>query len=149
MKSRQGFTVLELLVVMGIMAVLMGISTMSYMGVRRGAELRGAAMTVRTAMMLSRQQAVTKRRPMNVDISSTDSSITVRYGSVSGVQYRKVYLTPGVQFDQNLNLTFLPSGSVAGGADTRTIVVKERAGVGTGVKTFTVWMLTGSTKEEG
>lgn len=149
MKRQQGFTLLELLVVMAIMGILLGLSTLSYMGVRRGAELRGAAMTIRTAMMLTRQQAVTKRKAMNLNIDSANSSLTVRYGSGAGPAYRTFYLSPGVQFDQSLNLTFLPTGSVMGGADTRTIVVKERPGVGNGVRTFTVWMLTGSTKEEG
>ncbi len=61
-QGRRGFTLMELLTVMVIMSIVLATGVVSYVGARRGAELRGAAISVKTALSMARQHAVTKRR---------------------------------------------------------------------------------------
>ena len=147
MKQRNAFTLIELLVVMGIMVLLMGISTLGLLGMRRGAELRGGAMAVRTTLMLARQQAVTKHQ--RVKVAFTANSMTTSFSGVN--QTNKItYFSPGITITPpSVNpLVFLASGGLAvAGAFTDQIVISEIPSVGSGSKTITVWLLTGVTKE--
>jgi len=146
MNKRNGFTLVELLVVMGIMILLMGISIMGIMGMRRGAELRGGTMAIRTTLMLARQQAVTKRQTVRVDISSTNMIVSFTAGGVS--TNRIINFTPGITVTPSTTpLVFVPSGGIGGGSGTATIIIKEVAGVGSGSRTNKIWMLTGANRE--
>lgn len=151
MKSRSGFTLLELLVVMGIMVLLMSISAIGFLGVRRGAEIRGAVMTVRTTMMLARQQAVTKRQNVSVEFYSAgeDNWMVVVQGTARATN-SVVYLPRGVQYDgvPPAAIQFTPSGG-AGAVGTSQIKIVEKTGVGKDPqhKTITVWLLSGATEE--
>lgn len=146
MNKRNGFTLIELLVVMGIMVLLMGISTMGFMGMRRGAELRGGAMAIRTTLMLARQQAVTKRQTVRVDISSTNMIVSFASGGVS--TNRTISFTPGITvIPDEATLVFTPSGAVAGGAGAPKITVQDNASGGGGSKQIQVWKLTGASRE--
>lgn len=148
MKNRSGFTLVELLVVMGIMVLLMGISTLGLMGIRRGAELRGGARSIRSTLMLARQYAVTKRQVVQVQFTS--SSMTVIF-SGAGSTNRTTYFSPGITITPPANnpLRFLPTGGLAvAGTYTDEIVVSEKPGIGTGSKTNKIWLLTGVTKED-
>lgn len=143
MTSRRGFTLLELLVVMGIMAILMSIGTLSFISIRRGAELRGATMTIRTTLMLARQQAVTKRQPISVVFDNGSNMISV-VNQANGQIIRTLYLTPGVEFTGSQTVDFLPAGG-ATAAGKKTITIRER--LGNQPQTITVWTLTGATSE--
>jgi prepilin-type N-terminal cleavage/methylation domain-containing protein len=150
MKSRSGFTLLELLVVMGIMVLLMSISAIGIMGMRRGAEVRGAVMTVRTTMMLARQQAVTKRQNVIVEFYTVgeDNKMVIVQGTARATN-SIVYLPRGVQFTSlPPAITFTPSGGAGVGGPV-PIGLKEKDGVGKSPqsKTITVWLLTGVTEE--
>ncbi len=149
MKKQNAFTLIELLVVMGLMVLLMGISVMGFIGMRRGAELRGGAMAVRTTLMLARQQAVTKRQTVNVAFSA--NSMTVSFSGVNQTN-RTTYLTPGITISKlpgNNPLQFLPTGALAvAGSFTDEIEIKELIGDSKQTKTIKVWLLTGVTKEE-
>ena len=147
MMRRNGFTLLEMLVVMGIMVLVMGVGVMGFQGIRRGAEVRGGALTVRTTLMLARQQAVTKRHAIRVVFIQAANSITV---SVDGGQtIRTLYLTPGVKMDKDLTIVFTPSGASTGGGGSDSITISEVPPKGYPSKKVTVKRLTGSTKEEG
>lgn len=61
-QGRRGFTLMELLTVMVIMSIVLATGVVSYVGARRGAELRGAASSLQSAIAMARQHAVTKRR---------------------------------------------------------------------------------------
>ena len=133
---------------MGIMVVLMGISTLGLMGIRRGAELRGGARSVRSTLMLARQFAVTKRQ--TVKVAFKPESMIVSF-SGENMTNRTTYFTPGITVTPPTNnpLLFLPSGGLAvAGSFTDDIGISEKSGVGNGKKTITVWLLTGVTKEK-
>ncbi len=59
---RRGFTLMELLTVMIIMSIVLTTGIVSYVGARRGMEMRAAVGTVQSTLSLARQHAVTKRR---------------------------------------------------------------------------------------
>jgi prepilin-type N-terminal cleavage/methylation domain-containing protein len=154
---RQGFTLLELLIVMAIMVILMTIAVASYGGIRRGAEIRGAVMALRTTLMLARQDAVTKKKSVTVQFvrgataASPDSInvVSARFGQLTTNSV--VPLPMGVQLTNNLTaITFTPSGSVVG-TGWQEIKIIERAGASGGAvqgsRTVRVWFLTGITKE--
>jgi prepilin-type N-terminal cleavage/methylation domain-containing protein len=147
MKQRNAFTLIELLVVMGIMVLLMGISTVGFMGLRRGAELRGGAMAVRTTLMLARQQAVTKRQA--VKVAFTANSMTVSFSGVNQTN-RITYFSPGISVTPPSPnpLEFLPTGALAAGAGfTAEVIITEVPDGGAPPKRIKVWLLTGATKE--
>ena len=57
-----GFTLLELLAVMGIMMLMAGIAVMSYFGAMRGAATRAAVSHLRNSLSFARQTAIMNRR---------------------------------------------------------------------------------------
>ncbi len=71
---RAGFTIIELLTVMGIMLLILGIGVVSFLNMQRGAELRGAVSAVRSVLSLARQHAVTRRTETMVIFRQTASN---------------------------------------------------------------------------
>jgi len=151
---------LELLVTMGIMVMIMSIAFSSYMGIRRGAEIRGAVIALRTTLMLARQEAVTKRKTVTIEFirgvsNSVPDTMNVLFSSMSVITTNSIIPIPlGVQYDDASTLPppiiFKPSGR-AMGTGKQSIKLVEKQGVVTGVRgsrTITVWFLTGVTKEE-
>ncbi len=57
-RRRSGFTLVELITVMGIMALLISVAVVQYANMTRGSAMKTAATHVRSALMLARQQAV-------------------------------------------------------------------------------------------
>jgi prepilin-type N-terminal cleavage/methylation domain-containing protein len=151
----KGFTLLELLVVMAIMILLMGMGLTGYYGIRRGAEMRGAISSVRTTLMLARQQAVTKRRTVTVQFvtSSTTNLMRILETTLDGSNipaHADAYLPAGVQFSGLPDpVVFYPSGRAIG-TSSSDVTVQEKVAQRDGIKesrTIRVWALTGITKE--
>jgi prepilin-type N-terminal cleavage/methylation domain-containing protein len=151
-----GFTLIELMVVMGIMALMMGLSAVGYLGIRRGAELRGATASVRTTLMLARQYAITKRETVDLrfitDSSNRIDVILKRTGKI----YKTVPLPQGIEFiSPPAMLTFYPAGTAGVGGQNsgvEVIELKEKekysdSETALQSKKIKVWMLTGITKE--
>lgn len=61
-RNRLGFTMMELLTVIVIISVVMATGVVSYVGARRGMEMRSAASSIQSTLALARQHAVSKRR---------------------------------------------------------------------------------------
>jgi prepilin-type N-terminal cleavage/methylation domain-containing protein len=61
-RNRLGFTMMELLTVIVIISVVMATGVVSWVGARRGMEMRSAASSIQTTLALARQHAVSKRR---------------------------------------------------------------------------------------
>lgn len=160
-QSRVGFTLLELLVVMAIMVLLMGIGITGYYGIRRGAEIRGGVSTVRTTLMLARQQAVTKRRTVTVTfVAGTTNMMRILETTLDGSNvpaHADAYLPAGIDFFGGTApdpVVFYPSGQ-AGGASWKPssdVTLIEKVSQRGGIKqsaTIRVWTLTGITKVSG
>ena len=148
---------IELLTVMGIMALLLGISAIGYVGMRRGGEFRGASMSVRTTLALARQMAVTKRQTVSVlfyggEYTNNSMSVLVGTGIATTIVNNVTYLPKGVFFTSLPSpnpIVFTPSGS-GSGASTAQITIREKSSVGQNPqqKTVKVWLLTGLAEEE-
>ena len=151
-RCRRGFTLLELLVVMGIMVLLMTTGVAGYFQMRRGAEMRGAISTVRNTLMLGRQQAVTKHR--NVQVYFNAASNTVEVTEVISGSPNRVHspasLPPGIRFNPSNDITvaFSPLGGAGGVGKTTINLIEKTAGKNNIQSTaaITVWLLTGVTE---
>jgi len=151
--ARAGFTLLELLVVMGIMIMMMGIGLTGWLGMRRGAEMRGAVSGVRTTLLLARQQAVTKRLRVTVTLTSDPNGdyMSTKSTSYSGTNsvHATVYLPKGIKFTGSVpSVTFTPVGTVnASGPQVVNLVETAKQKAATpDTRKITVWPLTGVTK---
>ena len=108
--ARRGFTLMELLTVMIIMALMMSIAGVSFFKARQGAEMRGAKRAVQTTISLARQQAVVKRtrtrmrfvNPVPVNSENTGNSgcmILETVRSSTNAVHETKYLPPLITFD--------------------------------------------------
>jgi prepilin-type N-terminal cleavage/methylation domain-containing protein len=97
---RNGFTLMELLTVMAIMGILLTAGIVSYVGARRGAEMRGAVGSIRAALTMGRQHAVTKRHT---------TAAVFRLEGVTNCLY--VFAKAGEAAETNPNLLIIPSGT--------------------------------------
>ena len=59
---RRGFTLVELLVVVGIMGLLLGVTVTAFDAIGKGAKMRSALMELKSSLSLARQYAITDRR---------------------------------------------------------------------------------------
>lgn len=154
-----GFTLLELLVVMGIMLLLMGTGVAGYFGMRRGAEMRGASSMVQTTLMLARQQAITKRRTVDVNFlqrgeTNSIQVIEIQTGVTNQLVHGEVFLSPGVEYDKSKSpcppakVTFVPTGKASGTGTSDIYLVEKTPGKAGQYQTahIQVWLLTGTTK---
>jgi len=70
----RGFTLLELLIVIAVMAILLAISIPAFQGFGRGSRAKTALFQLSTTLNLARQMAITTRQ--NVHIMFPDSALT-------------------------------------------------------------------------
>lgn len=152
-----GFTLLELLVVMGIMVLLMAIGVAGFFGIRRGTEFRGAVSMVQNAMILARQQAVTKHSPVQLGFDKGGGRMSMTMGASRTVVHSDFVLPVGVAFDEvpgggsTGTLVFSPVGdaSAAGAVGQSTIKLLEKTMGKDGWRqtaSITVWLVTGVTQ---
>ena len=59
---RRAFTLVELLVVVGIMGLLLGVTVTAFDSIGKGAKMRSALMQLKSSLSLARQYAITDRR---------------------------------------------------------------------------------------
>lgn len=108
---RRGFTLVELLVVVGIIGVLLGLLVPAFQNMGRGAGMRSAIMQVRASVALARQWAITHREKTyvvfpcdkNTYPSSSDYNLYHRsfavFGEKSGYIKEWTYFPAGVVLD--------------------------------------------------
>jgi prepilin-type N-terminal cleavage/methylation domain-containing protein len=145
---RGGFTLLELLTVMSIIAVLLAAGVASFHGMGRGARMRGSVNMVRSAVGLARQQAILKGQTLEMHFGEQNGAAYYFLTNVVGkYQVGQVqYLPRGIAVNPpNTTLTFLPTGSGTAGSPTTSFSLRQNEGNVAPVN-MTVYNLTGLMK---
>jgi prepilin-type N-terminal cleavage/methylation domain-containing protein len=128
---QQGFTLLELLTVMAIMALVMGMTMASFRGLGRGARLRGAVNTVRSSLSMARQQAVMKGQTVELRFFETDGIYGYRVWNVVE-DYElgeRIHMPRGIRLlPADTVIRLLPSGGASAGDDPHTLLTLEETG---------------------
>lgn len=113
--ARTGFTLVELLAVIVIMALLLTAVVPSISGLARGAALRGATLQVRTALAQSRQRAIMFHGQGGVLFPTYDNDTNTGFRAITIIARQRcgpidpwsnvtdwVFLPAGVVFDSRL-----------------------------------------------
>jgi prepilin-type N-terminal cleavage/methylation domain-containing protein len=129
--SSSAFTLIELLLVIVLMAIIIGISTPMFIGMGRGAGMRGSVRAVCSTLSLLRQWAITHREQVTFVYfqgadPGTATNASYYYATASGVLIEKTNELPmEVIFDGDGSINFKTDG----GLDTTTtipIVIYDR-----------------------
>ena len=163
MTERQnGFTLLELVCVMAIMALLLAMLLPAYVDWGRGSAMRGSLLNVQASLSLARQLAMTRATRTRFDYGNLASEPTGYYRILDvGVALTTTnelaltttnYLADGVLFnigtDTVVRIEFKPDGTCAGWSGNAVALVlrevEERGSAGLAA-TVTIHRLTGHT----
>lgn len=156
-RNIRGFTLIEMLAVLGIVAAMLLISGLAFQNFGRAAGIRGAVLNIRSSLSLARQRAITERKHMafrcdNQVNAGRKTGYYVITNSVGQAVTETNYLTEGTYFDPAGNdITFNYDGSCYGspntGATPISIGIKEdRAGNTALSATISIQPLTGTIK---
>ncbi|OQC55298.1 MAG: Fimbrial protein precursor [Deltaproteobacteria bacterium ADurb.Bin022] len=119
-KRTLGFTLIEMMVVIAVIAVLSAIAVPSFMEYARNQRLNGAARQVYTDLMNARQQAVTENKKIIVQfvnnhqyqfVRDNDASETVTTGDETLVLRDIQPEYSDVTFSAGFNPAFRPNGT--------------------------------------
>ena len=144
-----GFTLVELLIVIALMAIITGITVPAFVGMGRGAGMRGAVSSVRSTLSLLRQWAITHREEVTFHyFDGGASSASYYYATASGALIEKTNELPlEVRFTENKSITFKTDGGLASGTTPEDIIIADRKTTSQ-KKTISVNGLTGGIRVE-
>lgn len=115
-RIRRAFTLVELLVVIGIMGMMLAITVVAFEGIGRGAKMRAALMTIKSSLALARQYSITDRTLCfvvfpddKVDLSMVTNLGPTRYSAIcitttarwSRMLAKWYHLPRGIVFDRD------------------------------------------------
>lgn len=140
MKNSSGFTLVELLMVVGLIGIVSAIAVPALMAEMPTYRLNGAARQVMSDLLAARMQAVSQNNQFVVTFDADNHRYTILddddgNGNADAGETAIVSDLhaeyPGINFTSTLNLTFMPDGTVnnsgsmslAGCSETRTLDV--------------------------
>jgi prepilin-type N-terminal cleavage/methylation domain-containing protein len=151
--KRAGFTLVEMLAVVTIMAIMMAIAVGAFMSFGRGAGLRGSTMNVQTSLNLARQRAITYREKTLFAYGNLGDpargwyTLTTNGVLIGGTNY----LSDGLVFTNPAagSFVFDLDGSCDGGAVVKRVTLMERdREVNAMSNVLSIYPLTGRVKSE-
>ncbi len=119
MTSAEGFTLLEVLVVVALMAVVAGLAAPLVVGAVRGAEAQVSARQVAATLRKSRSQAIIENRDLAVTVDIADRIVRIDDETArplpDGVRLRVYSAVSEQQDESTAGIRFFPDGSSTGG----------------------------------
>ena len=129
----RGFTLIELLIVMVLMAIILGMAAPAFIGMGRGAGMRGGVRSVYSTLSLLRQWAITHREEVSFVYFAADSLSPSYYyaTNASGLAVISTNDPPTLPMDVIFKgdgvITFKSDGGVAKiGSATTNIIIYDR-----------------------
>lgn len=142
--SGEGFTLLELLLVMLIMAMILGSGAAAFYKLRNRSEFNGATASIRAGIALAHQRAVTMRERVGVQITNDARSMWYIVTNNVGRLGETNYLPTGVRLISAPSTIVFYPGVNRPDSDppgTNCVVIAHKTISGTNV--ITVYNLTG------
>ncbi len=117
-RGQSGFTLVEMLTVMVLMLIIMVTTTVVWVNLKRGAEMRTAINDIRSSFALARQYAVLKKTTVRVSITNERAYYLMDMSGGYLLRSGSMELPLGVMFTNQpslpLNIDFRPSGAIQG-----------------------------------
>lgn len=130
MRQSKGFTMIELIVTLAVLAILIGIAIPSYNSLMPRYRLNGAARQVATDLMKARMQAVKLSTNVTVTFNGTTDSYTISNTS-SGGSYSETFNIKthysGVELSSTGTPEFHPRGTLTN-ANPVTVTLTNSSG---------------------
>jgi prepilin-type N-terminal cleavage/methylation domain-containing protein len=96
LRSRQGFTMIEMIIVVSLMAILLAISIPSFVGWRENLKYRETAREVASMLREAKSRAITNNQEQQVQFSPNPPGVSTQYGMRAGTRaYMSVSDWPG------------------------------------------------------
>ena len=152
-KKVLGFTLIEMMVVLAIIALVMGMSLPYFGKFTSGSQIRAATRRITTLLYAARSLAITQRKPYAVVFDVTSNEITIQDKSSSEIIEKRYSIPSTVSFHEpedsdpitfkDDRVVFTTTGGLAG--ETGTIWLQDKKGNSAKI---TVHQSTGRVKAE-
>jgi prepilin-type N-terminal cleavage/methylation domain-containing protein len=136
LRGSRGFTLMELIVVMGIIAVIGALGSVVFANVSRAMATRGAAAEMKAVLQRAKQLAITRRQ--NICVQVVSGTVQYRLNTCGGTGWAGPGTTSNgtVQLANNATITntgampiFTPTGTLATAQTTFTVTPASGAAV--------------------
>ena len=154
---RRGFTLVELLIVMVLMAIIIGMAAPAFIGMGRGAGMRGGVRAVCSTLSLLRQYAITHRETVYFAYFATNAPSPSYYYATNSAglaiistNYDRPTLPMETVFKEDGIIAFKSDGGLTTRTDTE-IIIYDRASKSTAheiSRTIKINGLTGAVRVE-
>ncbi len=118
-QRERGFTLIEILAVLSIIALIMSVAAVSFAGRLEKLKISGAARDVMSALRMTRSQAIVQRTEQALEVNLEARTVTVPGRNAvilpEQIEMRLVTATTEVSSDKIGRIRFFPDGGSTGG----------------------------------